>query len=125
MKSKLPILNVASNQRNAELMTQFLGKEGYKTVCAATMHDFESSIKSVTRFGLAIVDITGFDRNIWNHCDRLPEINVPFVVVMPQQLQHMRHEGFLHGAQRVLVKPLVVKELIESVSRMCLEDQHG
>lgn len=125
MNSRLPILSVASNHRNGELLTQFLGKEGYRSVSIATIHDFESVIKKVTRFGLAIIDISGFDRNIWNYCDRLTQIKVPLMVVLPLQLKHFHHEGFLHGAQRVMVKPLVVKDLMESVKAICLEDQHG
>lgn len=125
MSFRLPILNVASNQRNGELLSQFLGKEGYQSVSVTTMPDFERMTVSETRFGLAIVDITGFDRSIWSCCEGLSKISVPLVVVVPKPLQHIRHKGFSHGAQRVFVKPLVVKELIESITMLCLEDQHG
>jgi len=124
VSSRLPILNVACNKRNGDLLAQFLGNQGYNSVSVTTIADFESSLHSVIGFGLAIVDISGFDRRIWNACDKLSQIHVPLMVVMPMQAQHARHEGFLHGAQRVMVKPLIMKELIESISMVALENQH-
>lgn len=125
MSLRLPILNMASNQRNGELLSQFLGKEGYQSVSVTTIPDFERMTVSETRFGLAIVDIAGFDRRIWRCCEGLSKISVPLVVVVPKPLQHMHHKCFSHGAQRVFVKPLLVKELLESVRMLCLEDRHG
>jgi DNA-binding response OmpR family regulator len=62
--------------------------------------------------GLALVDISGFDSSIWSYCERLRASTIPFLVIVPKQNFAIQREILAHGAQGVLVKPLVVKELM-------------
>jgi len=120
--SKLPILIIGSNPRNLELLSQFLGKEGYETRSANTLEQFAEMLGSAEGLGLALVDITGFDRRIWQHCERCSELGIPLFVISPPQPQRNQHEGLAHGAHGVLFKPLVVRELIHLVKTMSLEN---
>ncbi|MEP6985599.1 MAG: response regulator [Chloroflexota bacterium] len=119
--SKLPILIVGSNPRNLELLAQFLNKEGYETVSAAKLEEFGEILNSGNRYGLALVDIAGFDRGIWQYCELCSNQNIPLLIISPQQLSSIRQESMSHGAQGVLFKPLVVKELVNLVNTMFLE----
>jgi DNA-binding response OmpR family regulator len=119
--TKLPIMVVGSNPRNLELLSQFLGKEGYETRVATTLDQFVEILGSEERLGLALVDITGFDRSIWQHCERCSELGIPLFVISAPQPKQSPHEGLSHGAHGVLYKPLVVKELIQLVKTMSLE----
>jgi DNA-binding response OmpR family regulator len=120
--SKPPILIIGSNSRNLELLTQFLGKEGYKTRQATTLEQFADVLNSGEQISLALVDITGFDRSIWQYCEQCSELGVPLFVISPPPAPRAQHESLEHGAQGVLYKPLVVKELLHLVKIMSLEN---
>jgi hypothetical protein len=48
------ILTVDRNQRNLELLGQFLGKEGYSTLPVSTLEDFERILDQSHILGLAL-----------------------------------------------------------------------
>jgi DNA-binding response OmpR family regulator len=117
--SKRPlILIVDHNQRNLELLGQFLGKEGYDTQAVSTLEHFEQVLNQTEVFGLALVDISGFDRSIWVLCERLTDQGVPLLVISPQQVTQIQQESLAHGAHGVLFKPLVIKQLVSVIKTL-------
>src|SRR5258705_10107425 len=117
MVSVPKILTVDHNKRNLELLAQFLGKEGYKTHPVATLEEFAAALDGADNFGLALVDISGFDRRIWEYCERLSDNGIPLLILSHQNTFHIQQESLAHGAQGVLFKPLVVKELTSMLRR--------
>ena len=111
------------NSRNLELLTQFLGKEGYVTRSATTLDEFAEILGAQEELGLALVDIAGFDRSIWQYCEQCSELGIPLFVISQPPAPRAQHESLQHGAQGVLYKPLVVKELIHLVETMSLENE--
>ena len=119
------ILTVDRNQRNLELLAQFLNKEGYETLPVSSLEGFDKIFEQVDSFGLALVDISGFDRRIWECCEKLSSDDVPLLVISPPQLSAIRQESMTHGAQGVMFKPLMVAELmnvVRSLSRDILNE---
>lgn len=112
MKENPVILAVDKNQRNLELLAQFLGKEGYQVMKANSLEALEQALKSVEEIDLAMIDIAGFDRRIWNCCQHLREQKIPFFILSPKQSTALQNESLAYGARSMLVKPLVVKELL-------------
>jgi DNA-binding response OmpR family regulator len=112
------ILTIDRNQRNLELLAQFLSKEGYSTVSVSSLDNFDAILEQSDSVALALVDISGFDRNIWAFCEKLTDKGIPLLVISPQQLAGIRQESLAHGAQGVLFKPLVVKELAAIIRNM-------
>lgn len=121
MKQKPLILTVDRNRRNVELLTQFLGKEGYQSLGATSLEELEQVLVDSVNIKLVVVDIAGFDRNIWNLCERLRDEQIPFLVISPRQSAAIEQESLAHGARTMLVKPLVVKELLGLI-RSLLKD---
>jgi DNA-binding response OmpR family regulator len=124
MMGKL-ILTADRNQRNLELLAHFLNKEGYETLPVSSLEGFDKIFEQVDSFGLALVDISGFDRRIWEYCEKLSNNDVPLLVISPPQLSAIRQESIMHGAQGVMFKPLIVAELmnvIRSLSRDTLNE---
>ena len=115
MVSVPKILTVDHNQRNLELLAQFLGKEGYQTYPVATLEEFEAALDETDNLSLALVDISGFDRHIWEYCERLSDKGVPLLILSPKHIAHVQEDGLSHGAQGVLFKPLAVKELTNMI----------
>ena len=115
------ILTVDRNPRNLELLGQFLQKEGYMTLPVSTLENFKAVLDQAEDMGLALVDISGFDRSIWAYYERLSDRGVPLMIISPRQIGEIQKESIMRGARGVLFKPLVVKELIKIVRKMLLQ----
>ncbi len=109
------ILAVDSNHRNLELLAQFLNKEGYQMIAAYSFEDVAQAIGQPARIGMALVDISGFDRRIWDCCEQLRNHQIPFLILSPKQSAAIQHESLSHGARSMLVKPLIVRDLLSVV----------
>lgn len=122
MKDNPLILAVDRNHKNVELLTQFLGREGYQVLAVSSIEEFEQALINSKEIDLALVDIAGFDRRIWEVCDRLRTENIPFFVLSHKQNVAIQQESLTHGARSMLVKPLVIKELL-GIIRSLLEHE--
>ena len=121
MSTRLPILLVACNQRNLDLLAQFLSKVGHKTHCVNDLHGFALLFQRSWAYGLAVVDVSGFEHSIWQHCKALSSKGVPLLVIAPQIHQHVQYLGLEHGAKSVMFKPLVTKQLMATVNELFVE----
>lgn len=115
------ILAVDSNRRNLELLMRFIGGEGYQVHGAANIAEFDQALDELEKIGLVVLDLAGFDRSIWDRCERLRDAKMPFLVISPRQSLAIRQEGMSHGAHNMLVKPLTIKELLGMI-RTLLEE---
>ena len=122
MKAIAVILAVDRNHRNLELLSQFLVREGYQTRPAATLEEFDQALAEANGIGLALVDIAGFDRAIWERCEELRHHKIPFLVLSPRQSAAIQQASLTHGARGVLIKPLVVRELLGLIRSLLEED---
>lgn len=113
MTGQKPIILVACcNRRNLELLTQFLGQNGYRVEGAASLEELGRMLQSDAEFALGLIDIAGFDRRIWNHCETMNRAGIPFFVISPKQSSALQQESLQYGAKGMLVKPLVIKNLL-------------
>jgi DNA-binding response OmpR family regulator len=71
-----------------------------------------SESKNREKVDLVLIDISVFNQNIWKYCEDLRILDIPFLVLSPQQHRVIEEQGMKQGAERVLVKPLVIKELL-------------
>jgi DNA-binding response OmpR family regulator len=115
------VLIADHNRRNLELLGQFLNREGYQTVAASNLEELEQVIDQTDSIALSLVDISGFDRHIWQNCEQLRSKNIPLLILSPKHSMAIQQESVAHGARGVLIKPLVVKELLALVKRL-IED---
>jgi len=121
MNTAALILVVNSNRRNLELLGQFLVKNGYTVVSAASLDEFDQVLQRTEPVRLALVDITDFDSKIWERCESLRKKDIPFLIVSPRYISAIQQESIKHGARGILVKPLVSQELL-SLMRSLLEE---
>jgi DNA-binding response OmpR family regulator len=119
------ILTVDRNRRNLELLSQFLEREGYQTRLAATLEEFDQALGTISDIGMALVDIAGFDRAIWERCEALRQHRIPFLVLSPKHSAAIQQASFTHGASGVLVKPLAVRDLLGLVGSLMDGDADG
>lgn len=122
MGTNAVILLVNRNQRNLELLAEFLRKEGYTISTAASLEQFDRALAEESNVGLVLLDIAGFDQSIWQRCELLRSQQRPFLVISPRQSSAIQQASLSHGARGVMIKPLVVKELMGVIKSM-LEGQ--
>lgn len=115
------LLLVSHMSRNLQLLSDFLTKEGYATVTAAAYEEFDQVLSQQLSIDGGLIDIAGFDQQIWERCEKLRAARIPFLVFSPKQSAAIQQASLSHGARGVMVKPLVVKELIGVIESM-LED---
>jgi DNA-binding response OmpR family regulator len=125
MKAIPVILAVDHNRRNLELLGQFLGREGYQTRTAAGLQEFDQALAEPDDIAVALVDIAGFDRSIWERCEALRHHKIPFLVLSPRQSAAIQQASLIHGAYGVLVKPLTVKDLLGLICGLLKEGTDG
>ena len=106
------ILAVDRNRRNADLLKQLLTEQGYRTRDATNLDDFDRALDAEEKIDLALVDIAGFDQTIWERCDRLRKMEVPFLVISSRRLAAVAERSAAHGARGVLMKPLVTRDFL-------------
>jgi DNA-binding response OmpR family regulator len=125
MKAMPVILAVDHNRRNLELLSQFLGREGYQTRSVTGIEEFDQALTEADDIDLALVDIAGFERSIWERCEALRHHKIPFLVLSPRQSAAIQQAGLTHGAHGVLVKPLTVKDLLGLICSLLKEATDG
>jgi DNA-binding response OmpR family regulator len=107
------ILAVDTDRSSLELLSSCLGREGYDTLSATSLSEFDQIIGEEERITLALVHLSGFDQSIWERCDQLKKAKIPFLVICPQRSPTVQQESLKHGAGGVLIGPIGVKELAE------------
>lgn len=79
---------------------------------ASSFEEFALAIEQPDKIGIALVDISGFDRRIWECCEQLRSHEIPFLILSAKQSAAIHQESLCHGARSILIKPLAVKQLL-------------
>lgn len=118
MAEKPLILAVERNPTNVELLGRYLEDEGYRVIGAASYEEFDEVLKQPEKIDLALIDITGFDRHIWDRSERLRDKEIPFLLISPKQSAALQQESVMRGARGVLIKPLVIRDLLRLIKSL-------
>lgn len=110
--SKPLIFSLSRNKRNSDILVKILGEQGYEVAGFSEPIEMVSEAKNREKVDLVLMDISGFNQNIWKSCEDLRLLDIPFLVLSPQQHRVIEEQSMKQGAERVLVKPLVIKELL-------------
>lgn len=118
MSDKLNILTLNKLPRNNELLAMYLNDAGYQTIVASNYSEFDQILDVGTEIALALIDIIGFDHDIWERCERLRTAEIPFLVIAPKQSRAIQQEGLIHGARGTLTKPIIIRELLGLIAAL-------
>ena len=115
MSAKSIVLVVDSNRSNQELLSQQLGQAGYQILTAASLEELDQAIQGKEKIALSLIDVSGFDRYIWERCEELHKAKTPFIVISARRSPTIQRHSMEHGASGLLVKPLDFKDLLEYI----------
>lgn len=115
------ILVVGHNPTNVTLMQQLLDQEGFQTAAATSLHGVDTLLQASEPLDLALVDLTGFDATVWQRCERLRELQIPFLLISPRSVGSpvIVPSG---GAPTILTKPLSKAQFVTTVRAMLESD---
>jgi len=113
--TRYTLLLVSHLQRNLQLLSDTLEKEGYATVAVSSYEEFDRVLSQQPAIDVGLIDIAGFDQRIWERCEQLRAVRIPFLVFSPKQSAAIQQASLSHGARGVMVKPLVIKELVSII----------
>ncbi len=115
MVDKAIILVLSAHHPDLETLTRRLDKEGYDTVSATSLGEFDQVVKGKSRIALSLLDVSGFDQHIWERCDMLRKAKVPFIIISPQFSPAIQRRGAEHGASALFIRPISVTDMIDSM----------
>jgi DNA-binding response OmpR family regulator len=123
MTERRSILAAATNAKNLQLLKQVLEKEGYPVIAVDSLEGIDAALLENKDIALALLDLSGFDRRVWERCERIRETGIPFLLISARQSSAIQKESISRGAHGILVKPLVIKELLGLVRSFMDEQQ--
>lgn len=106
------ILIMDANERNAQVLQEFLRREGYDPIIVTDIDTVGKDIDSAADISFALIDIDRFERPIWPYCDRLDRHDVPFIVLSGLEAPTLQRESREHGARAFVDKPIPKRELL-------------
>lgn len=112
------ILVVNRSQQHVLLFVSFLQKAGYDVVSVSTLSEFDHVLREERPINLALLDISGFDLEIWGRCEALRDEGVPLFLVSPRRHHGMQHVRLKDGAKGGMVKPLEARGVLEIIQFM-------
>ena len=112
---ELPILIVDTNRSNAQVLAEELLGAGYKTTIAASLNELDEILHNHFTFAMTVIDLSGFDDEIWKRCDNIRQNRIPCIIITPHRSPSIRREVINHRVDALLVQPVTVKEIIEHI----------
>lgn len=110
------ILVVDRHPRNLQLLQEALKGDGFQTIGAPDLAQFDALIAQPGSLALALVDVDGFDTKIWERCRRLHDCQVEVLVMVKACSIHLAQIDCARcGARAVLPKPLSRRQLMQLV----------
>lgn len=66
-------------------------------------------------FEIVLMDITGFDAQIWERCKKIQEQNIPLLILSVKPNFALQQQGMLYGATGVIGKPVLLKDFVKLI----------
>ncbi|MEJ5364079.1 MAG: hypothetical protein WHS86_03170 [Desulfosoma sp.] len=112
------ILLVQAGERNRALLRQVLEDARQSVTTAADEAQAEAIVLENAAIRTAVIDVAGLSPRVWSLCRLLASRKIPSIVILPRENQQARAAALGHGAQAVLVKPLVAREFVSLVKTL-------
>lgn len=109
------LLAVDANRKNLEIIDRILREKGFECLTASTLEEFDLIVEGSEKPELAILDVSGFGRDIWKRCEKLQSSSVPFFIIYPSRREKPRGDLASHGAHHILEKPLIVNDFLRLI----------
>lgn len=100
------MLAVAANEANIRLLEDFLVDATGTVQIVTDVAEFDDAVDLDDPPPLAIVDIDGYGREVWELIERLGEAGVPVIVLARYRTQEVQQATLKYPVRTVLEKPV-------------------
>lgn len=116
MSDSATILFASPAPGNASMMTDFLADNGFRSVAATSLDEFDEAIVE-DGIDLALVDADGFPAEVWERCETVQKGDIPLFVIS-QHRTAVQEKGREHQVTGVFEKPLGQDALLETIEQL-------
>ena len=109
---------------NMAVISQFLEKLNITPLKAQKLSDVNDFLNKGLSICVALIDIMGFDSQIWYYCKLLREKNIPMLIISPNNSQQILKASYELGAMHVFKKPIVMNELSSFIKLFLQEEEN-
>lgn len=117
------ILVVEQNQKNAELINTALIKFGF--ICSSTSDyaALDTALAENNFFDIVLMDVTGFDADIWERCKKIHQLNIPLLILSAKPSAALQQHGMKYGARGIVSKPVILKDFVNLIYSLINDEQ--
>ena len=109
------VLMVQRNSKNAELLNNALKKYGLNCFISADYDSLDSYFGKKDFFDIVLMDITGFDVDIWERCKKIQQQNIPLLVLSSRQNTKLQQQVMRFGVSGIMTKPVILRDFVKLI----------
>lgn len=109
------VLVMDGNERNVNLMRDFLAGEGFYPVAATNVPTGAEIVGNGRDLAFAIVDLDRLGSEVWDQCEQLDDNGVPYLVLSGAESSTIRRKSRSAGAVRFFQKPIPKRLLLNII----------
>ncbi|HEY4785777.1 MAG TPA: response regulator [Bacteroidales bacterium] len=114
------ILIIDHNPKNIELLTDALSKFGFSCVAAGDYQAIDNLL-AAPAFDIILIDIAGFDTDIWDRCKTIHKLQIPFLILSSKPSPVLHQHGIRYGARGIVSKPVILKDFVKLINSLINE----
>lgn len=112
------VILVMRHPGNAAVLEQAVAEVEMTGVSVADENGLRAELARDTPARSALVDVSGFGRQVWQLCEILQQHEIPFVVLSTANERDVGDRSLAYGATSVLQKPVAKSALLQLVRNL-------
>lgn len=116
MTEKALVVTLGKRDENQRLLAEALREMNYEVEIIANKTELSSTLSESPEPDLCIIDIDGYDPDIWKISKQFAERSIPILIVTSADADRVQAEGGDYGIGSVLSKPLDGAELTTTIN---------
>jgi DNA-binding response OmpR family regulator len=117
------ILVVEHNEKNADLISKALDKFGFECNPANDYQAVDVALSSSNSYDIILMDISGFDTEIWERCKKIHQLNIPLLIMSAKPSAALQQHGLRYGARGIIAKPVILNDFVKLIYSLINDDQ--
>lgn len=119
------VLIVDRNPVNIKLFVNLLKKHAMMCYGASDYETFDAILDSENEFVLVLIDLAGFDENIWERCRTIHKKSIPLLIMSGRSDAGFQANMVQSGASGFLQKPINISSLLKLINSLVNHESPG
>lgn len=119
------VLIVDRNPINIKLFGDLLKKHAMMCYGASDYETFDAILDSENELVLVLIDLAGFDENIWERCRTIHKKSIPLLIMSGRSDAGFQANMVQSGASGFLQKPINISSLLKLINSLVNHESPG